>query len=170
MYSVLEAMWLKIIIKKNLENIYCCAKLFLPYKQAFIEDFITYFQNKHALDIYNRQKYFREKWNLLFPDLKKLSGLCSGAELLRNGPVAESSITLMSLQSRSHDSTATRRVRQATATIRSDKAFITLITHGAKQPLKPSEALAARLEPMWGKVTLDVSKQEVVLFFWQSCT
>lgn len=84
---------------------------------------------------------------------------------LRDGSVAESSITLMSLQPQSYDSTATRWARQPTATICSAKAFITLITHGAKQLQQPSEALAARLETRWGRETSDESKQEAVLFF-----
>lgn len=54
---------------------------------------------------------------------------------LRDGPVAESSITLMRPQPLSYDSTATRWARQATATVCSTKAFITLITHGARQLL-----------------------------------
>lgn len=82
------------------------------------------------------------------------------------GPVAESSIILMSLQPQSYDSTATRWTRQATATICSTKAFITLITHGAKYLQKHSEASAARLEPIWGGESSAVSKQKIVLFSW----
>lgn len=65
---------------------------------------------------------------------------------MRDGPVEEPSITLMSPQPLSYDSTATRRTRQPTATICAAKAFITLITHGAKQLTQPGEALAARLK------------------------
>lgn len=64
------------------------------------------------------------------------------------------------------DSTATRWARQETATICSAKAFITLITHGAKQLPQPSEAFGARLETRWGGEASDESKQEVVLFFF----
>lgn len=73
-------------------------------------------------------------------------------------PVSESSITLMSLQPQSRDSTATRRARRPTATVCSAKAFITLITHSAEQLLHPSEAPATRLEGRWGGKSSDGPK------------
>lgn len=77
--------------KKRLENIDCCAKLFLSYKQALIHDFITYFKNKHALD----RNIFRKKEIYYFQTEKKQYNSlvyvqewrCWGMVLLQNHPL-----------------------------------------------------------------------------------